>query len=129
MLSLDGHLYKKELFQGLRARSLARKAAGICSYIPSQHAANFAGLLASSGLSLNTSHTVCSNSSSFQCTTHRFLVPREESEARYLRPTRSRAQVINTAHVKCNSVIVYNLSSAGAVRNTEEERKIAIVDS
>lgn len=105
MLSLGGHLYKEEFFQGLRAR----KAAGIRSYIPSQCAANFAGLLASGGLSLNTSHTVCSNSSSFQCTKHRFLVPREKSEARYFRPTQSRVQVINTAHVKCNSVIVYNL--------------------
>lgn len=54
---------------------------------------------------------------------------KEQSEARYLRPTQSRVQVINTTHVKCNSVIVYNLSSAGAVRNTKKERKTAIVAS
>lgn len=51
-------------------RELQQKAAGVCPYIPSQRAANFAGLPASGGLSLSTSHAACSNSSSFQCATH-----------------------------------------------------------
>lgn len=54
---------------------------------------------------------------------------KEQFEARYLRPNRSRVQVINTAHVKNNSVIGYNLSSAGVVKDTGEEGKIAIVAS
>lgn len=54
---------------------------------------------------------------------------KEQFEARYLRPTRSRVQVINTAHVKSNSVIDYDLSPAGAVRDTAEKGKMAIVAS
>jgi len=54
---------------------------------------------------------------------------KEQFEARYLSPTRSRVQVINTAHVKSNSVIGYDLSSAGAVRDPGEKGKIAVVAS
>lgn len=45
---------------------------------------------------------------------------KEQFEAWYLRPTWSRVQGINTAHVKSNSVIGYDLSAAG-VRDTGEE--------